>query len=175
MEFSVRDILIQEVVFFIASSLILLAARRRYLEALPFPGPITPWPNWFKIWFTIIWLFTIFLPLAVWIYFGFVSPVPGVALGLGLYLLMIAIQVGAEQVCQQVWKSVIWVAVPCLYLPWRIWQLFRGLDQTAADAPWLVGFTYELLIVLWVINIGVHFSGIPTQMRSKYVPWVANK
>jgi hypothetical protein len=175
MIFSMRDILLQEAVFFVTASLILLAARQRYVGALPFPGPITPWPSWFKIWFAIIWLFTIFLPLGVWIYYGFVDPTPGVALALGMYLLMLFLQVGSEQVCQQVWKSVIWVAVPCLYLPWRLWQCFRGLDTVGVDAPWLVTITLELLIVLWVINIGVHFSGIPTQMRSKYVPWVQNK
>jgi hypothetical protein len=60
-------------------------------------------------------------------------------------------------------RSPIWVIVPCLFLPWRLFQVWQGMGL-APHAP-LTALTLDALFILWVINIGVHYTNIPNTMR----------
>jgi hypothetical protein len=159
-------IAIENAVFFLIASSILAVGILRYRGTAPFPGPVTPWPMWFQVWFRVIWIAGFILPLGVIIAFGFVPLDRAVILALAPYFLMFMVQIASEQYVWQVHKSPIWVAVPCLYLPWRVWQVVRGFE-VMEPYPHLTLVTYTLwvLLILWIINIGVHFSGIPASMR----------
>ena len=136
---------------------------RRYDAQAAFPGPVTPWPAWFKVWFRVIWLVGIALPLGVSIYYVIRGEAAVAAVALGAYFFLFVIQIATELTCIR-FRSPVWVAVPCLYLPWRLVQLERGLSGLEPEDG-LMRVTLWLLIALWTVNIWVHFSGIPNQMR----------
>ncbi len=159
-------IVAENAAFFVIASIILSIGVLRYRGTAPFPGPVRPWPTWFQIWFRVIWIAGFLLPLAALVGFGLVPNDGAVILALAPYFVMFVLQIVSEQYLFQVHKSPIWVAVPCLYLPWRLWQVVRGF-QVMEPYPHLTLVTYTLwvLFVLWIINIGVHLTGIPGSMR----------
>jgi hypothetical protein len=122
-----------------------------------------PWPAWFRIWFKVIWLVGGVLPLAALLIVGFGGDWALAGLVLGPYFVMFAVQIATELWAIRI-GSPIWIAVPCLYLPWRLVQLERAL-VTNDGTSLLLEATVWALIVLWVINIWVHYTGIPNQMR----------
>lgn len=156
----------ENAVFFVIASAILAVGYLRYRGTAAFPGPVRPWPMWFQIWFRVIWIVGFILPIGTIIAFGFIPGDTAVILALAPYFVMFFVQIASEQYVWQVHKSPIWVAVPCLYLPWRLWQITRGF-QVMEPYPHLTIVTYTLwaLFILWIINIGVHFTGIPMSMR----------
>jgi hypothetical protein len=85
------------------------------------------------------------------------------------YVVMLALQIASEMYCWKRRESPVWVIVPCLYLPWRLWQSCRGIG-VAADGPPLTLATMYALSVLWVVNIGVHYTNIPRALRWDYHP-----
>lgn len=159
-------IVAENLVFLAVASVILAVGVRRYRGTAPFPGPVRPWPLWFQIWFRVIWIAGFLLPAAVIIAFGFIPGDGAVMLALGPYFVMFIVQIAAEQYVWRVHKSPIWVSVPALFLPWRLWQVVRGF-QVMEPYPHqtLVTYTLWVLFVLWIINIGVHYTGIPASMR----------
>jgi hypothetical protein len=163
---TVSLIVIENLVFFAIASTILAVGYLRYRGTAPFPGPVKPWPKWFQVWFRVIWIAGFLLPIATLIAFGFVPGDTAVILALSPYFVMFFLQIASEQYVWQAHKSPIWVAVPCLYLPWRVWQVVRGFE-VMEPYPHLTLVTYTLwvLFILWIINIGVHFTGIPASMR----------
>lgn len=141
---------------------------RRYAGLRQFTGPRTPWPAWFRAWFKVIWAVGIALPLGVVVVLAVQGRGGLAALALGPYFAMFVVQIATEQACIAL-RSPVWVAVPCFYLPWRLVQLERGLDVAAGEGA-LINATLWALIVLWVINIWVHYSGMPNQMRWDELP-----
>ena len=87
------------------------------------------------------------------------------AVAVGGYLLMFVAQVATEIFVWKRWRSPIWVIVPCLYLAWRLWQCWWGFTLDGVAQSSLAACTLVALFVLWVINIGVHFTNIPLTMR----------
>jgi hypothetical protein len=66
----------------------------------------------------------------------------------------------------QRFHSCVWVMIPCLYLPYRIWQLYQGLTLLN-PLPELI-WVQKLLIletILWIFNYGVHLSQLPKLLR----------
>jgi hypothetical protein len=56
--------------------------------------------------------------------------------------------------------------IPCLYLPYRIWQLYQGLTLLNPQ-PELIWVRNLLIleIILWIFNYGVHLSQLPKLLR----------
>lgn len=159
-------LLIETLLFLVVATTVLTVGVLRYPNPRPFPGPVTPWPRWFQIWFKVIWLVGFAIPIVVLVGWGVIGGETIVLLALGPYFVTFIIQIVSEQVVWKKYKSPMWVAVPCLYLPWRVWQSVRGLE-TIEPRPDLVFVEYSLwaLLILWIINIGVHYTGIPNSMR----------
>ncbi len=159
-------LLFENLIFFTIATLILAVGIKRYPGARPFPGPVTPWPAWFKVWFKVIWVVGFLLPILILVGWGGVAGESIVWLAIGPYFLLFFLQIGTEQVIWKKYQSPMWVAVPCLYLPWRVWQCVRGLEtiDPRTDLAF-VEYTLWALLILWIINIGVHFTGIPASMR----------
>lgn len=157
-------IVLQETVFFVLACACLAWAQWRLPKpAARFPGPRPVGPV-FKAWLVTIWAVGLVLPLVALVAAGLVGGSTATSLALLPYFAMFVAQVASELLCWKRLGSPVWVIVPCLYLPWRLWQCFRGLE-VAADAPLLTVVTLQALIVLWTINIGVHFTNIPATMR----------
>ncbi len=136
-------------------------ARWRTRAGPDFPGPC-PVGALFKAWLLVIWGVGALLPIAALVAEG---TVPGVRLALLPYLALFAVQIGVELLTWKAWRSPVWVIVPCLFLPWRLYQVARGLDLPGiSDAP-LTLTTLRLLFALWVVNIGVHYSNIVNTLR----------
>jgi hypothetical protein len=166
---SVTAVVLQEIAFFaIACAYIAWALWRLPPEIARFPGPRPVGPV-FKAWFVVIWLVGGVLPLAALVVDGIAGGSRATLLALLPYLAMFALQIASEMFCWKGRGSPVWVIVPCLYLPWRLWQSYRGIG-VAADGPLLTLATMYALFVLWVINVGVHYTNIPRAMRWDYHP-----
>jgi hypothetical protein len=161
------SIILQELAFISCVVVALAWAQWRLsgpVAAFPGPRPVGPI---FKIWFVVIWLVGGVLPLAALIYDGGMRGQAGTVWAIAPYVLMFALQIVCEMVMWKRLQSPVWVIVPCLFLPWRLYQCARGLD--VADASFTV-FALQAMFVLWVINIGVHFTNIPRALRWDFHP-----
>lgn len=152
--------------FIIASTYVWIGAARARGTAV-FPGPRPP-SRWFKIWLVVIWLVGLVLPLYALVSAGFIDNIREVRIGIGAYLAMFIAQVATEIFVWKRWRSPIWVIVPCLYLSWRLWQIVWAGNLPGVAESTLASVTCIALFILWVINIGVHFTNIPRTLRWDY-------
>ncbi len=162
-----QNIWLQELGFFVLACAVLAWAQWRLPKpSAPFPGP-RPVGRVFKVWLIVIWVVGLLLPLVALVVDGVIGASTATLMALAPYMLMFFAQVASELFCWKRWGSPVWVLVPCLYLPWRLYQSYRGL-VIAEDAPALTVATLYALFVLWVINIGVHYTNIPATLRWDY-------
>ncbi len=161
------ELLIINAIVFIAFCGLLLWAKWRTQGDAKFPGP-APVGSVFKKWFVVIWLVGGVLPLAAIIWDGLVQGQHLVWLALGPYFLMFIAQIATELFVWRRWQSPVWVIVPCLYLPWRLYQIVVAHELIIDYQPLLTALTLDALFVLWAINIGVHFTNIPNTLRWKF-------
>jgi hypothetical protein len=143
--------------------LLLAAACMGWAQWRTQPGPAFPGPRpvgaAFKIWLVIIWLVGLVLPVVALV----VEPLPATRLALVPYLLMFVLQVVFELLAWKRLRSPVWVIVPCLFLPWRLFQVWQGMQLGPHGS--VTELVLDALFVLWVINIGVHYTNIPNTMR----------
>lgn len=162
-----RDFALANLGFFAVACTVLAWAQWRTNPGPPFPGP-RPTGAAFKAWLMVIWLVGFMLPLAALLIDGVLGGHRPVRIALGFYLLMFFVQVATEIFIWKRFRSPVWVVVPCLYLPWRLFQCWMGLQ--AVDGPPVSVGTLWALMALWIVNIGVHFSNIPNTMRWDFHP-----
>ena len=155
----VQNILIANIGFLVLAAACLGWARWRTRPGPVFTGPCPVGPA-FKGWLINIWLVGLLLPLVALV-IGWNEPLTRLALI--PYLVMFAVQVLAEMLTWKRWGSPVWVIVPCLFLPWRLFQVWQGM--VLGDHSGLTQITLWALFVLWVINIGVHYTNIPNTLR----------
>lgn len=159
----------QNIAFFAIASLYVWIGARRAAGTALFPGPRPP-PGWFKVWLVVIWLVGLVLPIVALVVEGVLGGNRDASVGLGAYLVMFVAQVATELFVWKRWRSPIWVIVPCLYLAWRLWQIWWAWSLPGVAGSDLASFTCAALFVLWVINIGVHFTNIPLTLRWDHHP-----
>lgn len=126
-------------------------------SAKPFTIP-QPLPNWFRVWLSIVLIVGIALPIVALAYWGVWLGDRAVMTVIVSYLAILGLQILSESVTLNRFHSCIWVTIPCVYLPYRVWQLHRGLLIT--ENPQVQLFLW-LEIVLWIFNYGVHLSQLP--------------
>lgn len=78
------------------------------------------------------------------------------------YFVVLGLQVLSETLSLRWFQSTAFVMVPYLYIPYRVWQLYRGstLPAVAGDAPWV----QTLLLAeigLWGVNYGLDLAQLP--------------
>ena len=151
--------------FFAFACAILGWAQRRTLPGPPFPGPGPVGPI-FKVWLVVIWVVGLVLPLAALT----VDRVPMTRLAILPYLAMFVAQVATEIFVWKRWRSPVWVMVPCLYLPWRLFQSWWGMQIVSGAGTPFSEATMLALFVLWAINIGVHYTNVVNTLRWSYHP-----
>ncbi|NJK37597.1 MAG: hypothetical protein HC825_01555 [Oscillatoriales cyanobacterium RM1_1_9] len=137
----------------------------RNLEPFDLPSPL---PNWFKVWFRIVQIFGVFLPLVALIGGGVWRGNLNVLVIFLSYFLMLGLQILTEIVSLRKFQTVIWVMIPYLYLPYRIWQLYEGLGIVSLEADM---FWVRILLIsgilLWMVNYLVNLIQLPQLLRWK--------
>lgn len=129
----------------------------RSLKPYRLPDPL---PGWFRVWFLSVQIGGGLLPLGVllWSLWGADARIPVVLIA---YLVNLGLQVLAESLTLRQFRSVVWVMVPYLYIPFRLWQLYEGLTLFA---PGELGWFQTLVvaeIILWMINYSLDLAQLP--------------
>jgi hypothetical protein len=82
------------------------------------------------------------------------------------YYLMLGLQILFESLTLRQYQSVVWVMVPYLYLPYRIWQLYEGLIFLGSESQLMwVRYFLILQIVVWTVNYVLDVSQLPRLFR----------
>ncbi len=150
-------LLLENLLFLTVASLFLGLTGWRWRRAKPFSVP-HPLPGWFNAWLSLVLVAGLGLPLLA---LGLTWQL-SVLQALVPYLGMLVLQIGSEIVALRQFQSCVWVMIPCVYLPYRIWQLYQGLTLLgAADGPLWVQRLLLAEIGLWIFNYGVHLSQLP--------------
>jgi hypothetical protein len=157
---------LENLLFTAAATAILVAIGWAWKGATPYTLP-RPLPAWFKIWFLTIQIGGVALPLAAigWsLWEGHLRT----ATVLVWYLVMLGVQVLSESLSLRKFRSVVFVMVPYLYIPYRIVQLWEGLNLLSPEieSTWI----QKLLlfeIVLWISNYTLDLSQLPRLLHWK--------
>lgn len=158
-------ILFENSVFLVIATLFCVVVGWAWRDTKPFELP-QPLPGWFKIWFLTVQLGGGILPLVAMLWWGVWQGYNRVLIVLASYFVMLALQILSEIATLRWFPSVVWVMVPYLYLPYRIWQLYEGLMLLGPD-PELMWVRYLLLgeIILWTGNYALDLSQLPRLFR----------
>ncbi|PIG94168.1 hypothetical protein [Gloeocapsopsis sp. IPPAS B-1203] len=156
-------LIVENLLFFTLATSFLIFAGWLWRHAKPFSLP-QPLPNWFQAWLTIVIGLGVLLPLVTMLW----AASQGdriVVLVLISYFVMLCLQILSESLTVNRFQSCVWVTIPCLYLPYRLWQLYSGLILiNRENGSWIQGILiFEM--VLWTFNYGVHLSQIPWLLR----------
>lgn len=81
---------------------------------------------------------------------------------LASYFVMLVLQVISESVSLRQFNSVVFVMVPYLHLPYRIWQLFESLTLLSPENElfWVKNLLL-VQIVLWTLNYALDLTQLP--------------
>lgn len=161
---------LENVLFFALATTFFVVGGWMWRHSKPFSIP-QPLPSWFKLWLSIVLVVGVILPLFAMLYWGVWQAQQSVLQVLLSYFVMLGLQILSESVIAKRFQSCIWVTIPCLYLPYRIWQLYSGLTLLSLEDG--VTWVQRILIVeiiLWIFNYGVHLSQIPKLMRWETLP-----
>ncbi len=162
---SLAGVVLQNIAFIVFAAGVLVWAQSRVRHAPAWPGP-RPVGSVFRRWLLVIWLVGFALPVLAMVMDGALGSQPVVWRALVPYLLLFMVQIAFELFVWKRWRSVVWVLVPCLFLPWRCFQIYVGLATVwPLEGLVLTKLTLVALLALWLINIGVHYSGIALNLR----------
>ncbi|GAC1505026.1 MAG: hypothetical protein NVS2B14_17490 [Chamaesiphon sp.] len=133
------------------------AWRGTKLYNLPYPLP-----GWLRIWFLTMQIGGAVLPLTVMLLWGVWWGFTSVLVVLVSYLLMLGLQILTESLTLRRFHSTVFVMVPYLYIPYRIWQLYEGWVLLSPE-PELIWVRYLLLfeIILWSLNYCLALAQLP--------------
>jgi hypothetical protein len=108
----------------------------------------------------------VLLPLLAMLVWGVWWGYSSVLTVLSWYFVMLGLQILSEILTLRQFHSVVWVMVPYLYLPYRIWQLYEGLTLLSPE-PELIWIRNLLIIeiVLWTLNYALDLSQLPRLLR----------
>jgi hypothetical protein len=128
---------------------------------MPYELP-KPLPSWFRVWFLSIQFLGIVPPLVALLVWGVWQGNFDVVAIFAAYFLMLGLQILSESLLLRRFQSTVFVMVPYLYLPYRFWQLYEGLNLLNPD-PALVWVRYILIleIVVWIVNYCLDLAQLP--------------
>lgn len=148
----------ENLVFVAIATLFFCLVGWAWTTAKPYTLP-QPLPGWFRVWFLTIQIVGVGLPIAVlgWCFWQGYSQSAAVLLS---YLLLLGLQILSESLALRQFHSTVFVMVPYVYLPYRVWQLFVGLGYVEAELGWLRSVLMGQ-IVLWIGNYLLDLSQLP--------------
>lgn len=159
------SIAIENLLFLTFATLFFAIAGYAWRDSKPFEIP-KPLPSWFQGWLSVVLAVGIALPFVAMLLWGVWWRHQVVIIVFASYFIMLGLQIVSEIVVQKQYQSPIWVTVPCVYLPYRFWQLYRGVELVSVESN-LIWVKYILILELglWIFNYGVHLSQLPRLLR----------
>jgi hypothetical protein len=157
-------LLLENLLFFAIATSFFALVGWAWRHSKPFYLP-EPLPEWFKIWFGTVQVVGLLLPIAalLWAIWQGYSSVLTVLVS---YLVMLGLQILSEIVTLRYFHTVVWVMVPYLYLPYRIWQLYEGtILLSPTNEPLWIKNLLLINIVLWTLNYALDLSQLPRLLR----------
>ncbi|MBD2306266.1 hypothetical protein H6G17_12160 [Chroococcidiopsis sp. FACHB-1243] len=153
-------LLFENLLFFAIATSFFALVGWAWRHSKPFYLP-EPLPEWFKIWFGTVQVVGLLLPIAALVW-GIWQGYSSVLTVLIPYLVMLGLQILSEIVTLRYFHTVVWVMIPYLYLPYRIWQLYEGMTLLSpTDNPlWLKNLLF-INIVLWTLNYALNLFQLP--------------
>ncbi|KAF3891061.1 hypothetical protein DA73_0400021695 [Tolypothrix bouteillei VB521301] len=163
-EIDFLNIFLENFLFFAIATSFFLVTGWAWRNTKPYDLP-KPLPNWFRIWFLTMQIGGIILPLVglVWVIWqGYFSA----AIVLISYFFMLGLQILSESLSLRWFHSFVFVMIPYLYLPYRVWQLYQGLMllNPVSDLAWIRNLLF-IEIVLWTGNYALDLSQLPRLVR----------
>ena len=113
-------LLLENLLFLVLATLFIVIVGWAWRHSKPFSLP-EPLPEWFKVWFGTVQVVGVLLPLLAMLVWGVSWGYSSVLTVLAWYFLMLGLQILSEILTLRQFHSVVWVMVPYLYLPYRIW------------------------------------------------------
>lgn len=159
------NLLFENLLFLAIATSFFIIVGWAWRQSKPYSLP-QPLPAWFSIWFGTVQVVGGVLPLLAMFLWGVWWHYSNVLIVLVSYLVMLALQVVSESVSLKQFHSVVFVMVPYLYIPYRLWQLYEGLTLISHQ-PELILLQYLLLvnIVLWILNYALDLSQLPRLLK----------
>ncbi|MEQ8974423.1 MAG: hypothetical protein RIE73_29040 [Coleofasciculus sp. C1-SOL-03] len=158
-------LILENLGFFIIATGFTAIVGWAWRKAKPFTIP-EPLPGWFKIWFGTVQVIGVLVPLVVMLLWGVWWNYSTVLTVLASYFLMLGLQIISEIITLKQFQSVVWVMVPYLYLPYRLWQLYEGLTILNSDSELMWIRTLLIVeIVLWTGNYLLDLAQLPRLFR----------
>ncbi|MGB3612602.1 MAG: hypothetical protein WBA10_02325 [Elainellaceae cyanobacterium] len=159
----VSYLLLENLAFLAVSTLFLATVGYLWRGLKPFSLP-EPLPSWFALWFGSVQFLGGVVP-AIALIWGIWQGSAPVLLALIPYLVVLVLQVLTESIAIRQAKSVVWVMVPYLYVPYRIWQLWEGwLWLDGAASTWL-GWLLAFEAVVWLANYLLDLAQLPRLLQ----------
>lgn len=158
-------LLLENLLFLVLATSFIVIVGWAWRHSKPFSLP-EPLPEWFKVWFGTVQVVGVLLPLLAMLVWGLWWGYSSVLTVLAWYFVMLGLQILSEILTLRQFHSVVWVMVPYLYLPYRIWQLYEGLTLISPE-PELIWIRNLLIveIVLWTLNYALDLSQLPRLLR----------
>jgi len=130
-------------------------------QAKPYDLPY-PLPSWFKVWFLSVQLLGGLLPLLVMLLWGLWWGDDRVLSVFIPYFVVLGAQILTESTTLRWFHSVVWVMVPYLYVPYRLWQLYQGwiLLNPNSELLWVQNLLLVEILV-WTVNYGLDLAQLP--------------
>lgn len=156
---------LENLLFLVVATSFTIIVGWAWRNSKPFSLP-EPVPEWFKIWFGTVQVVGVLLPLLAMLLWGVWLGYSSVLTVLAWYFVVLGLQILFEILTLRQFHSVVWVMVPYLYLPYRIWQLYEGLTLLASESELM--WVRNLLIVeivLWTANYSLDLSQLPRLFR----------
>lgn len=158
-------LLVENLLFFAIATSFLVIVGWAWRQSKPFYLP-EPLPGWFRIWFGSVQLLGVIVPLVAMLLWGVWWGHSSVLTVFIPYFVMLGLQILFEILTLRQFHSVVWVMVPYLYLPYRIWQLYEGLSilSPESELTWVRNLLI-LEIVVWTVNYALDIAQLPRLLR----------
>ena len=157
-------LLIENGCFVAIATLFLGVTGWTWRNSKPYSLP-DPLPSWFQYWFgSVQFLGTV--PLIIALVVAIREQQTDVIWIISAYFVLLAAQVLSEFLTLRQFQSVVWVMVPYLYVPYRLWQLYEG--TTLTQLPNSLGWIDVVLlaeIFVWGGNYLLDLAQLPRLLR----------
>jgi hypothetical protein len=151
--------------FFLSATSFFVAVAWAWKNTQPFHLP-QPFPRWFTPWFSTMQVLGGLLPVVVMLLWGVLWGYTSVFSVLLWYFVMLGLQILSESITLRLFHSVVWVMIPYLYVPYRIWQMYEGMKliSSTTELFWVHNL-FVLEILLWTGNYVLDVSQLPRLFR----------
>jgi hypothetical protein len=140
-------LLYEDLLFLAIATAFLIGVGWAWRSTKPYDLP-QPLPNWFKVWFLTVQIGGGLLPL-MGLGWGIWRGYSNVVAVLVSYFVMLGLQILTESISLRQFRSVVFMMVPYLYLPYRIWQLYEGmLLREVNELIWIQGLLLAEMALL---------------------------